>query len=95
MRSEPSHSVECVRMDLLGALLVGGLAGFLAGLLMKGRGFGIFGNVLVGVVGGVLGRWVFGLLGLSSDGGFTGSLITATVGAALLLAVAGWLSRKR
>jgi len=82
-------------MELLGALMVGGLAGFLAGLLMKGRGFGLAGNVLVGVVGGILGRWAFGLLGLYSDGGFLGSLVTATVGAGLLLALAGWLSRKR
>lgn len=82
-------------MDLLGSLVVGGIAGFLAGVLMKGRGFGVLGNVLVGLVGGALGGWVFGLLGLRSDGGFTGSLVTATAGALLLLAVAGWLGRKR
>jgi uncharacterized membrane protein YeaQ/YmgE (transglycosylase-associated protein family) len=69
---------------MLWSLVIGALAGFLAGQLTRGKGFGLLGNVLVGIVGGVVGGWVFGLLGLAAYG-FTGRLLMATVGAALLL----------
>ncbi|WP_394175487.1 GlsB/YeaQ/YmgE family stress response membrane protein [Thalassotalea litorea] len=65
-------------------LIIGGVAGWLAGLLMKGGGFGIIGNIIVGIIGAVIGGYVFGLLGISA-GGILGSIITATVGAAILL----------
>jgi len=71
-------------MDLIIFLAIGALAGWLAGSLMKGRGFGLLGNIAVGVVGAVLGGFVFGLVGISA-GGLIGSIITATAGAALLL----------
>lgn len=72
-------------MDFLWFILIGGLAGWLAGKITKGKGFGLVGNVFVGVLGGFLGGWLFGLLGLSSDGGFIGSLVTALVGALVML----------
>jgi len=65
-------------------LAIGAVAGWLAGTLMKGGGFGLLGNIVVGIVGAVIGGFVFGLLGISA-GGLIGSIITATVGAALLL----------
>lgn len=65
-------------------LLIGLAAGWIAGKLMKGGGFGIIGDLIVGVVGAYLGGWVFGLLGLSAYG-LIGSLIMATIGAMLLL----------
>ena len=65
-------------------LVVGMVAGWIAGNLMKGRGFGIVGNMVVGVVGAVLGGFLFGLLGLSVSN-IIGSLITAVVGAVVLL----------
>jgi uncharacterized membrane protein YeaQ/YmgE (transglycosylase-associated protein family) len=65
---------------------IGAFAGWLAGTLMKGRGFGLFGNIVIGVIGAVLGGSVFNFLGISA-GGLIGSIITATVGAALLLFV--------
>ena len=74
-------------MDLTGLIIflaIGGVAGWLAGTLMKGGGFGLLGNIVVGIVGAVIGGFVFGLLGISV-GGLIGSIITATVGAALLL----------
>lgn len=67
-------------------LAIGGLAGWLAGKIMNSRRFGIIGNILVGVVGAVLGGFVFNLLGLNANaGGLLGSIITATVGAIMLL----------
>jgi uncharacterized membrane protein YeaQ/YmgE (transglycosylase-associated protein family) len=65
-------------------LAIGGLAGWLAGNIMKSRGFGLVGNIVVGVIGAVLGGFVFNLLGISA-GGLIGSIITATVGAIVLL----------
>lgn len=65
-------------------LLIGLAAGWIAGKLMKGGGFGLVGDLVVGVVGAYLGGWVFGLLGLAAYG-LIGSLIMATIGAMLLL----------
>lgn len=70
---------------LLIFLAIGAIAGWLAGTLMKGGGFGLLGNVIVGILGAVVGGYVFGMLGISAGGGLIGSIITATVGAALLL----------
>ena len=74
-------------MDLTGLIIflaIGAVAGWLAGKLMKGGGFGLLGNIVVGIVGAVLGGFVFGLLGISATG-VIGSIVTATAGAALLL----------
>jgi len=76
-------------MDITGLIVflaIGALAGWLAGLLMKGGGFGLVGNIIVGIVGALVGGFVFGLLGISA-GGFIGSVVMATVGAVLLLFV--------
>ena len=71
-------------MALLGTLLIGAIAGWLAGVLMRGRGFGILVDIIVGVLGSMVGGFLFGLLGLASFG-LIGQLITATVGAMVLL----------
>jgi uncharacterized membrane protein YeaQ/YmgE (transglycosylase-associated protein family) len=71
---------------LIWFLLIGLAAGWLAGRIMKGKGFGVLGDMVVGVIGAFVGGWVFGLLGLAA-GGLLGRLITATVGAILLLYV--------
>ena len=73
-------------------LLIGLAAGWLAGQIMKGRGFGLGGNLVVGVIGALLGGFLFGLVGLSSHG-LVGSLVTATVGAVVLLYVVGQLKK--
>ena len=65
-------------------LIIGAVAGWLAGLIMKGDGFGLLGNIVVGVIGAVVGGFLFGLLGLAA-GGLIGSIVTATVGAVVLL----------
>lgn len=78
--------------SLLIFLLIGAVSGWLAGTLMKGGGFGLLGNIIVGIVGAVIGGFVFGQLGIEA-GGFVGSIITATVGAVLLLFVAKLLRK--
>ncbi|MDX1680503.1 MAG: GlsB/YeaQ/YmgE family stress response membrane protein [Akkermansiaceae bacterium] len=79
-------------MDFIWFILIGALAGWLAGKITKGKGFGILGNILLGVVGAVLGGFLFSLLGLSSHG-FIGSLVTALAGALVLLWILGKLKK--
>ena len=67
-------------------LLIGLSAGWLAGRLMKGGGYGLFGDLALGVIGALLGGWIFGLLGIAA-GGLLGALVTAVVGAVVLIAL--------
>ena len=77
---------------VIGFLLIGLVAGWLAGLIMKGRGFGVIGNIIVGLVGALIGGLLFDLLGIAV-GGVLGSLVMATVGAVVLLFIAGLFRR--
>lgn len=81
-------------MDLLWFLAIGAVAGWLAGQIMKGKGFGLLGNIVVGVVGAILGGYLFGILGFAAYG-LIGSLITALVGAIVLLFIVGLFSKKK
>ncbi len=71
--------------SLLILLLIGAVSGWLAGKIMRGGGFGLLGDIVVGIVGSVVGGYLFGLLGVSAGGGLIGSIVTATVGAMALL----------
>ena len=71
-------------MYLIWQIVIGILAGFLAGKIMRGRGYGLLIDLLLGIVGSMLGGMVFGLLGLYSSG-IVGQLVVATVGAMLLI----------
>ena len=73
-------------------LAIGAVAGWLAGLIMKGRGFGLLGNIIVGIIGAVVGGFLFGLLGLAA-GGLIGSGMTATAGAVVLLFLSGLIKK--
>ena len=76
-----------VPRSLLGWLLVGLIAGWLAGKLSRGRGFGCVANVILGLVGAVLGGWIFTRLGIFG-GGIIYSIAAATLGAVLLAVIA-------
>ena len=65
-------------------LLIGLVAGWLAGLIMEGRGFGVLGDIIVGVMGAVVGSWLFSRLGFAAYGTI-GAIVTALVGAIVLL----------
>jgi uncharacterized membrane protein YeaQ/YmgE (transglycosylase-associated protein family) len=69
-------------MGLLWTLIIGAIAGWLAGTLVKGRGFGLIVDIIVGIVGAFIGGWVFGLLGLTAWG-LLGQLCMATIGAVI------------
>lgn len=66
-------------------LLVGAIAGWLAGLIVKGYGFGLLGNIVIGIIGSFIGGWLFGHFGLFTGSGILGSILGATVGAVILL----------
>lgn len=66
-------------------MLIGAVAGWLAGLIVKGYGLGLLGNIVVGIIGAFVGGWVFGQLGIASGQGIVGSIIGATVGAVIIL----------
>jgi len=81
-------------MQFVWFILIGAVAGWLAGLIMKGGGFGILGNIIVGILGAVIGGWLFSLLGISAGGKLIGALITAVVGAVVLLFIVGLVKKK-
>ena len=73
-------------------LLIGAVAGWLAGLIMKGGGFGLVGDIVVGVIGSFIGGWLFSLLGIAA-GGLIGAIIAAVVGAIILIAILRLIKR--
>ncbi len=72
--------------NLIWFLLIGLVAGWLAGLVMRGGGYGLVGDMIVGVIGALIGGWVFGLLHIGF-GGLLGAIFTAFVGAVILIAI--------
>ena len=79
-------------VSLIIFLAIGAVAGWLAGTLMKGGGFGLLKNIVIGILGSFVGGFLFGLLGISW-GGLIGSIVTATVGATLLLFIVGKIKK--
>jgi uncharacterized membrane protein YeaQ/YmgE (transglycosylase-associated protein family) len=73
---------------LIGWLVIGLLAGWLAGKMARGRGFGCIGDILIGLIGSVIGGWIFTQLGIFHTNTFLYSLAAATVGAVLLVSIA-------
>ena len=78
---------------MLYSIVVGLIAGWLAGQVMRGGGYGILIDILLGLVGGVIGGWLFGALGISAGGGVIGSIVVAFVGAVILVAISRAIKR--
>ena len=78
-------------VDILIWLVIGAIAGWIAGLIMK-TGYGLVGDIVVGVIGSLIGGWLFGLFGIAA-GGLIGSIIAAVVGAVILLAILRLIKR--
>ena len=74
-------------MGFVAWLVVGLIAGWLAGQVMLGGGYGVVVDIILGLVGGVIGGWVFGLLGIWPAGGMIGSIVVAFVGAVILVGI--------
>ena len=80
-------------MGFIAWIVVGAIAGWLAGVLVKGGGFGLIADIVVGIVGAFIGGWLFGLLGIHLGSGWIGSLVTAVIGAVVLLFVVRLIKR--
>ena len=78
---------------LLIILLVGAVAGWLAGLIVRGMGFGLIGNIVVGIVGAFIAAWLLPKIGIVIGTGIIGSIINATIGAVVLLVIIGLIRR--
>jgi uncharacterized membrane protein YeaQ/YmgE (transglycosylase-associated protein family) len=74
-------------------LLVGAVAGWLAGIIVKGGGFGLLGDIVVGIVGAVAGGWLLAHLGVNLGAGLAGVIASATIGSVLLLLILGAMRR--
>ena len=74
-------------------MLVGLIAGWLAGKVMSGGGYGVIVDIILGMLGGILGGWLFGKMGISLGGGLIGSIVVAFVGAVVLVGITRLLKR--
>ncbi len=75
-------------MNILVTLLVGAIAGWLGSLIIRGSGFGLIGNIVIGILGSFVGYWVLGKLGFSFGGGIIGAILTGASGAIVILFLA-------
>ena len=73
-------------MEFVWFIIIGLVAGWLAGVIMKGGGYGVIGDIVVGIIGAVLGGWLFSTMGVAT-GGLLGAIIVATIGAIILIAL--------
>ena len=80
-------------VDFIVWLIVGGVAGWLAGLIVKGYGFGLVWNIVVGIVGGVVAGWLLPRIGIFNIGGIIGQIVYSVIGAVILLLIIGLFKR--
>ena len=78
---------------MIWTIVVGIIAGWLAGVVMKGGGYGVIWDLIWGIAGAVIGGWLFGYAGASAGGGMIGSIVVATIGAVVLIFISRLLKR--
>ena len=80
------YTLNLKLMGIIASLIIGAIAGWLGGLIYKGSGLGLFGNIIVGILGGGVGSWLLGsVLHISLGDGWIGSIITGAIGAVVVL----------
>jgi uncharacterized membrane protein YeaQ/YmgE (transglycosylase-associated protein family) len=80
-------------LSLIIWLIVGAAAGWLAGIVVKGGGFGLLGNIGIGIFGSIVAGVIFPLLGIAFIPGLIGNVVSAAIGAIILLLIVSWLKR--
>jgi uncharacterized membrane protein YeaQ/YmgE (transglycosylase-associated protein family) len=78
---------------VLYAIIIGAIAGWLAGEIKRGMGFGLIGNIIVGIIGAVVGNWLFGAMGVSLGTGVIANIISAVIGALVILFLVSFIKR--
>jgi len=82
-------------MGILMTLLIGAVAGWLGSEIFRGAGFGLLGNIILGILGSFVGYWLLGRLGWSFGSGILGAIITGAIGALVILVLANLLFPRR
>jgi uncharacterized membrane protein YeaQ/YmgE (transglycosylase-associated protein family) len=82
-------------MEIIVTLLIGAAAGWLGSMIYKGSGLGIFGNIVVGIIGSFVGYWLLGKLGINLGTGWIGAILTGAIGAIIILILLNLIIRKR
>jgi uncharacterized membrane protein YeaQ/YmgE (transglycosylase-associated protein family) len=82
-------------MHILFILITGAIAGWLGSLIFKGSSLGIIGNIVIGVLGSIVGYWLLGKLGIFLGGGLIGSILTAAIGAIVILVIIQIITGKK
>ena len=83
-------------MGIIASLIIGAIAGWLGGTIYKGSGLGLFGNVIVGILGGAVGSWLLGgILGVSLGEGWIASILTGAIGAIVILFLINLIFKKK
>jgi len=74
-------------------LIVGGVAGWLASVIVRGAGFGLIGNIVIGIIGALVAGWLFPRLGVALGGGLIAAIIHAAIGATIVLVIVSLIKR--
>jgi len=82
-------------MEIVVILIIGAAAGWLGSMIFKGSGLGLIGNIVVGIIGSVLGYWILGKLGVSLGNGWIGAILTGALGAIVILAILNLIFGRR
>jgi len=80
-------------VSLITWLIIGAVAGWLAGLIVKGYGFGLVGNIVIGIIGAVIAGWLLPMIGVMIGGGIIAAIIDAVIGAVILLVIIGFFKK--
>ena len=80
-------------MSIIAALVIGAVAGWLAGQIVRGAGFGLIGNIVIGIIGSLLASWLLPQLGVSLGAGWVRDVINATIGAVIILVILALIRR--
>jgi uncharacterized membrane protein YeaQ/YmgE (transglycosylase-associated protein family) len=80
-------------MGIIAALIIGAIAGWLAGLIVRGAGFGLIGNIVIGIIGALVAGWLLPQLGVSLGSGTARDIINATIGAVVVLVILSLVRR--
>ena len=80
-------------MSIIAALVIGAIAGWLAGLIVRGAGFGLIGNIVIGIIGALLASWLLPQLGVNLGVGWVRDIINATIGAVVILVILSLIRR--
>jgi uncharacterized membrane protein YeaQ/YmgE (transglycosylase-associated protein family) len=80
-------------MGIIAALIIGGIAGWLAGKIVRGAGFGLLGNIVIGIIGALLASWLLPQLGVGLGVGSVREIVNATIGAVIILAILSLIKR--